>query len=59
LIAGPSGLDTQNLQTGAPVMKYLTFSFKNEAMWMVIFEFGLIVVAILISLLVYLVRSLL
>jgi len=40
-------------------MKYLTFSFKNEAMWMVIFEFGLIVVAILISLLVYLVRSLL
>jgi hypothetical protein len=40
-------------------MKLLTFSFKNEAMWMVIFEFGPIVVAILIFLLVYLVRSLL
>jgi hypothetical protein len=40
-------------------MKLLTFSFKNEAMWMVILEFGPIVVAILIFLLVYLVRSLL
>jgi hypothetical protein len=39
-------------------MKLLTFSFKNEAMWMVILEFGLIVVAIFIFLLVYLVRSL-
>ena len=40
-------------------MKLLTFSFKNEAMWMVIFEFAPIVVAFIIFLFVYLVRSLL
>ena len=39
-------------------MKFIAFSFKNEAMWMTIFEFGPIVVAILIFLLAYLVRSL-
>jgi hypothetical protein len=39
-------------------MRHPSFSFKNEAMWMVVFEFGPIVVAILIFLLVYLVRSL-
>jgi hypothetical protein len=40
-------------------MKLLTFSFKNEAMWMVIFEFGPIVLAVFIFLIIYLVRSLL
>ena len=40
-------------------MKFLTFSFKNEAIWMMIFEFSPIVVAIFIFLLVYLERSLL
>ena len=59
IIAGPSGLDRQNLQTGATAMKLLTFSFNNEAMWMVIFEFAPIVVAFIIFLFVYLVRSLL
>ncbi len=40
-------------------MKLLTFSFKNEAKWMVIFAFAPMVVAVLILLLIYLVRSLL
>ena len=40
-------------------MKYLGFTFKNEAMWMVILEFGSFVVAIFILLFIYLVRSLL
>ena len=38
-------------------MKFLTFSFKNEAMWMVIFEFGPIVLAISMFLIIYVVRS--
>ncbi len=39
-------------------MKLLTFSFKNEATWMLIFEFGPIALATVIFLLVYLVRTL-
>ena len=39
-------------------MKLLTFSFKNEAIWMVILEFTPIVLAVTIFLLVYLVRAL-
>lgn len=38
-------------------MKFLTFSFKNEATWLMIFEFGPIAIAIVIFLLVYLVGS--
>ena len=38
-------------------MKFLTFSFKNEAIWMMIFGLGPITIAIVIFLLVYLVRS--
>jgi type III secretory pathway component EscS len=40
-------------------MKFLAFSFKNEAMWMMILSFGPIVAAVFILLLVWLVRSLL
>lgn len=40
-------------------MKFLTFSFKNEALWMVILGLGPILAAIFILLLGYLVRSLL
>jgi hypothetical protein len=40
-------------------MKYLSFSFKNEAAWTMIFAFAPITVAVFIFLLIYLVRSLL
>jgi len=38
-------------------MKSLSFSFKNEATWMMIFEFGPTAIAIVIFLLFYLVRA--
>lgn len=39
-------------------MKFLTFSFKNEATWMMIFALGPIMIATVIFLLVYLIRTL-
>jgi hypothetical protein len=39
-------------------MKSLTFSFKNEATWMMIFAFCPIMIATVIFLLVYLIRTL-
>jgi type III secretory pathway component EscS len=39
-------------------MKFLTFSFKNEAIWIMVFAFAPVVAAAFILLLVYLVRSL-
>jgi len=39
-------------------MKSLTFSFKNEATWMMIFALCPIAIAIVIFLLFYLVRAL-
>lgn len=40
-------------------MKFLSFSFTNEATWMMIFALGPIIIATVIFLLVYLVRILL
>jgi hypothetical protein len=40
-------------------MKYLSFSFKNEAMWTMVFAFGPIAAAVFILLVVYIVRSVL
>ena len=34
-------------------MKFLTFTFKNEAIWMMIFAFGLVVLAVLAYLIIY------
>lgn len=53
------GLRDANRRTGAKAMKFLTFSFKNEAIWMIVFEFGPIVLAVFIFLIIYLLRSLL
>jgi type III secretory pathway component EscS len=39
-------------------MKFLIFSFKNEATWMMIFALGPIMIATVIFLLVYLIRIL-
>jgi hypothetical protein len=39
-------------------MKFLAFSFKNEAMWTIIFALGPVVAGVFVLLLVYLVRSL-
>jgi hypothetical protein len=39
-------------------MKFLSFSFKNEAAWMMIFALGPIMIATVIFLLVYLIRIL-
>jgi hypothetical protein len=38
-------------------MKLLTFSFKNEATWMMVLGLGPLAIAMVIFLLVYLVRS--
>jgi hypothetical protein len=39
-------------------MKFLSFSFKSEARWMMIFGFGPVAIASVIFLLVYLMRIL-
>ncbi len=39
-------------------MKFLAFSFKNEAMWTMIFQLGPILIAIVIFLLIHLLRTL-
>jgi len=38
-------------------MKFLSFSFKNEAVWTMTFAFAPIVVAVFVFLLVYSLRS--
>lgn len=37
-------------------MKFLTFSFKTEALWMVIFSLGLAVIGLLILLATWILR---
>jgi hypothetical protein len=37
-------------------MKFLAFSFKKEAMWMIILAFGPIAAAVFVLLVVYLLR---
>jgi hypothetical protein len=53
---GPNG--TPSVESEAAAMKLLTFSFKNEAIWTVVFALAPIAAALFILLLVYLARSL-